>query len=78
MSDTDLDRLRRAQLGDTELGPMPAVLAGVLDDWLFQQHGVTSGSHGVGLFLDLLAADGYQVTATAAPDFAELLPPSPD
>ncbi len=73
-----LDRLPRAELGNTELGPMPAVVAFVLDDWMFTQHGVLSGHHGVGVFLDLLAAAGYRVTPIAAPRFDDLMPPSPD
>ncbi len=73
-----LDRLPRAELGDTELGPMPAVVASVLDEWLFTQHGILSGHHGVGVFLDLLAADGYRVTAIGAPRFEDVMAPSPD
>lgn len=51
----DLDDLRRDQLH--ELG-MPGVVADVLDDWLATQHGVMSSNHGVGAFLDELAAPG--------------------
>lgn len=73
-----LDQLPRAELDRTELGAMPADLAGVLDTWLHTQHGVTSGAHCVGAFLDELAAAGYQVTATPGPTFEDLLPPATD
>jgi hypothetical protein len=59
----DLDQLTRDQLADLD-GPAHAVAA-VLDEWNHREHGVTSSSHGVGLFLDLLAAEGLQVTPTA-------------
>lgn len=58
--DADPDDLTRAQLAE-RAGP-ESVVAGVLDDWLMRLHGVTSSAHGVGLFLDLLAAEGYRVT----------------
>lgn len=56
MDHSTLDPARRA-----ELSGRPAALAGVLDTWLYTQHGVTSGSHGVGVFLDELAAAGMAV-----------------
>lgn len=71
----DLDDLRRDQLH--ELG-MPGVVADILDDWLVSQHGVMSSHHGVGAFLDELAARGYRVTKIEVPAFEELLPASSD
>ena len=73
-----LDRLPRAELAETELGPMPYDLAQVLDTWLHTQHGMISGRHCVGAFLDELAAAGYRVTPIEAPAFEQLLPPSTD
>ena len=74
-----LDRLPRAELAVTELGEMPYHVAQVLDAWLFEQHGVSSSHHGVGAFLDGLAAAGYRVTPIdPGPSFAELLPPATD
>lgn len=68
----DLDRLTRAQLGELD-GPA-ATVADVLDEWLVRLHGVTSSSHGAGLFLDLLAAEGWRVTAIdPGPSLDELL-----
>lgn len=58
----DLDNLTRDQLA--ELSGPAAHVAAVLDEWLHRLHGVTSSSHGAGLFLDLLAARG-------APDRAD-------
>ena len=70
-----LDDLRRDQLWETEHGDMPGHVANVLDDWLLEQHGVTSSRHGVGSFLDGLAAVGYRVTRIdPGPSFEELLP----
>ena len=63
--DRDPDDLTRAQLAELP-GPEPQV-AEVLDEWLLRLHGVTSGTHGVGLFLDLLAAAGYRVTEIPKP-----------
>jgi hypothetical protein len=60
--DRDLDDLTRAQLAELpDLGTALAV-ANVLDDWLMRLHGIASSAHGVGLFLDLLADEGYRVT----------------
>lgn len=73
-----LDSLPRAGLAETELGRMPYDLAQVLDGWLHTQHGVTSGAHCAGAFLDELAAAGYRVTPIEAPPFEELLPASVD
>ncbi len=73
----DLDGLTRAELA--ELGGAPPVVASVLDDWLARVHGILSGSHNAGLFLDLLAARGYQVTPIdPGPPLDELLPPPQD
>lgn len=54
----------------TELVHLPgiAATASALDDWLLQLHGIVSPSHGVGLFLDLLAGQGYRVTRIGAAD----------
>lgn len=72
----DLDDLRRDQLH--ELG-MPGDVADVLDEWLVTQHGVMSSHHGVGSFLDGLAAVGYRVTPIdPGPSIEELLPTSTD
>lgn len=76
--DVDLDRLPRAELAETQHGNMPAVVAAVLDQWLFEQHGVASSHHNVGAFLDALAADGYRVTRVEAPEFDQLIPPAVD
>lgn len=60
-SNRHLDTQRRA-----ELGGLPATLAGVLDAWLLEQHGLSSSHHCVGAFLDLLADEGLQVTPAPA------------
>jgi len=69
----DLDTLTRADLAELS-GPAYTV-ACVLDDWNRQHNGVISGSHGAGLFLDLLAAEGYRVTPIVVPTLDRLLPP---
>lgn len=75
----DLDDLRRDQLWETELGDLPGHVSQVLDEWLHTQHGVLSSSHGVGAFLDLLAAEGYRVTPIdPGPSFEQLLPAATD
>lgn len=71
--DVDLDRLTREQLG--EIDPMHRVAADVLDDWVVRRFGILSGHHGVGLFLELLAADGYRVTKIDVPALDHLPPP---
>lgn len=73
--DPDLDTLTRADLA--ELAHLPAAaVADVLDDWLLRAHGITSSGHNVGLFLDLLAAAGFQVTPIdPGPPIGSLLPP---
>ena len=72
--DPDLDDLTRAQLHELN-GPAGPV-ADVLDEWLFRNYGITSSSHGVGLFLDLLAVEGWRVTKIdPGPPLDELLPP---
>lgn len=75
--DPDLDDLTRGELHELD-GPA-GLVADVLDEWLYTTHGITpSGTHGVGLFLDLLAgADpvGYRVTPIApGRPLSELLP----
>ncbi len=75
----DLDDLPRAQLREGSLGDMPGDVADVLDEWLFEQHGVASSHHHVGAFLDALADRGYRVTRIdPGPPLSELLPPAPD
>lgn len=72
--DPDLDTLPRATLAELD-GPAAAV-ADVLDDWLLRTHGITSSAHNAGLFLDLLAAEGWRVTAIdTGPPIGSLLPP---
>lgn len=71
----DLDTLTRAQLH--ELG-MPGEVADVLDDWLHRNHGMISGRHYAGDFLEALATAGYRVEAIEAPSFEELLPAAVD
>lgn len=71
--EVDLDTLTRADLA--ELAGPEATVADVLDEWLLREHGVTSSSHGVGLFLDLLAAEGWRVERVQVPDI-QLPPPS--
>lgn len=53
---TDLDQVRR-----DDLTGVPAALATALDAWLFRTHGVASGGHNTGTFLDELAASGLAV-----------------
>lgn len=72
----DLDRMTRDQLA--ELPGPERMVAQVLDDWNRRENGVTSSSHGVGLFLDLLAAEGFCVTPIEEPALSELLPPPTD
>ena len=75
----DLDDLPRAQLRDTGLGDMPGDLGDVLDDWLHRNHGILSGRHYVGDFLDQLAAAGYRVTPIdPGPPIGQLLPSAGD
>lgn len=71
--DPDLDVLTRAQLAEL---PGPAWdVAQILDEWMFRLHGSASSQHGVGLFLDLLAARGYRVEPIApGPPLGALLP----
>jgi hypothetical protein len=73
LPDPDLDTLTRADLAELS-GPAYTV-ACVLDDWNRRHNGVISGSHGVGLFLDLLAAEGYRVEPIMVAPLGELLPP---
>lgn len=72
--DPDLDDLTRGELA--ELAHLPAAtVADVLDEWLLRAHGITSSAHNVGLFLDLLAADGYRVEPIdPGPPIESLLP----
>lgn len=73
----DLDDLTRAELWEHD--ERAAITAEVLDDWLHTQHGVISGAHCVGSFLELLADRGYRVTAIdPGPPLEELLPAAVD
>jgi hypothetical protein len=72
--DPDIDSLTRADLREWAHMPELSAVADVLDDWLLRAHGVTSSAHNVGLFLDLLAAEGYRVEPIEAPTFAEIMP----
>jgi hypothetical protein len=69
----DLDALRRSDLAELD-GPAYTV-ACVLDDWNRRLHGVISSDHGAGLFLDLLAAEGWRVEPIVVPTLDQLLPP---
>lgn len=71
--DPDLDDVPRAELGESD--PMYPVVARVLDDWLLRCHGAMSSCHYLGTFLELLAADGYRVTAIPTSDIGDLLGP---
>lgn len=73
--DPDLDDLTRDQLA--ELGGAPPVVAEVLDSWLSRAQGLIPGrGHYAGLFLDMLAAEGYRVEPIdTGPPLSELLPP---
>lgn len=70
--DLDLDALTRDQLAELD-GPA-ATVADVLDDWIMRRFGKTSSHHGAGLFLELLAAEGYRVEKVNAPELNALLP----
>jgi hypothetical protein len=73
----DPDDLTRAQLAETD--PMWRAVADTLDEWLHRMHGITSGQHNAGVFLEWLALNGYEVVAkTALPSLAELLPVAVD
>lgn len=70
----DLDDLTRTELAERE-GPGYAV-ACILDEWKQRLHGLTSSDHGAGLFLDLLAEQGWRVERIDAPvRFATSGPP---
>lgn len=72
--DPDLDSMTRDQLA--ELSGPELVVSEVLDDWRYRQHGIVSSAHGVGLFLDLLAAEGYRVTPIDVPEGPMIPPPT--
>lgn len=74
LPDPDLDTLTRGQLAEWAHMPEIAATADVLDEWLLRAHGVTSSAHNVGLFLDLLAAEGYRVEPIEAPSFEDVMP----
>lgn len=72
--DPDPDTLTRGELAELP-GPIWDV-ARVLDTWLRQTHRIASGEHHAGLFLDLLAAEGYRVEPIDVPNIQ--LPPPED
>lgn len=45
---------------------MPKAVADALDDWIMRRFGKESSHHGAGLFLNLLAEEGYEVTPQAS------------
>ena len=49
------------------LAPQARAVADTLDDWIMRRFGKTSSHHGAGLFLDLLADEGYQVVPKPPP-----------
>ena len=51
-----LDDLNRA-----DLPVMPKAVSDTLDEWLWRMHGVMSGGHHVGVFLEWLHGRGYYV-----------------
>jgi len=68
----NLDGLTREQLA--EFAHLPwSDLALVLDDWVCRRFGILSSHHGVGLFLDLLHAEGWEITRRPEP----VTPPPP-
>ena len=69
----DLDLLTRAQLAEMPHLPW-ADIASTLDELLAREHGLFSSAHGVGLFVELLAERGWQVTRLPEP-VTPLLPP---
>lgn len=71
-SEPEPDDLPREQLADHS--DMWRAVADTLDEWLHRMHGITSGSHNAGAFLDFLALEGYEVVAKPAlPTIDELL-----
>lgn len=71
----DLDRMSRTELAEWAHKPY-ADIASTLDEWLSREHGVYSSSHGVGLFLDLLADHGLSVVRDEVPPLPESRPTS--
>lgn len=57
-----LDTLTRDQLRDQKF-TTAADLADILDEWLHTEHGVFSGRHNAGHFLNLLYDRGYYLAA---------------
>jgi hypothetical protein len=51
-----------------DLPPMPRAVSDVMDEWLLREHGMTSGRHHIGHFLDLLYDRGYIVVKKAVAD----------
>lgn len=72
--DPDIDSLTRADLREWAHMPELAAVADVLDEWMLRAHGVTSSAHNVGLFLDLLAAEGYRVGPIETATLLDVMP----
>lgn len=73
-ADFDPDALTLAQLA--EFDDLRAV-AEALDEWS-RERGTAPSTHGVGLFLELLAARGFRVEPIQVPEFADVLPAAVD
>lgn len=69
----ELDDIGEAELGEGWLGEMPVHTLAALRAWRTQ---TPEGSHGVGTFLDELAARGYRVTPIPDEPFPLLPPPT--
>lgn len=69
------DDLTRAQLA--EYDPMWSAVADTLDEWMIRMHGIMSSHHNAGLFLELLALQGYRVERMEPPTPVEQLLPAP-
>lgn len=75
----DLDTVPLRELG--EIDPMYPIVANALDEWRthMRRFGGARDYHGIGLFLELLAAEGYRVTKIdPGPCLDELLTPPVD
>lgn len=73
--DPEPDDLLREQLA--EANPMWKAVADTLDEWLMRMHGITSGRHNAGAFLEFLALEGYEVVRFSdMPSIEQLLAPA--
>lgn len=73
----DVDTMTRGELAELVHLPYSDV-ADTLDEWLHSQHGIMPGNHGVGVFLDALAARGWRIERIPVSDFCSMLPASTD